>query len=97
MQKNLAKQAVYKYKVNIGSDIDNYEWKVLLLNILKIQLILVAMRKYELHSYLSDENEQDACDSHVHMVNIFKNICIGNISVWYVNSMGRNRWFCQAI
>ena len=24
--------------------------------------------KYEFHSYISDENEQDACDSHAHMV-----------------------------
>ena len=26
--------------------------------------------KKELHSYVSDDNEQDACDSHAHMVHI---------------------------
>ena len=32
--------------------------------------------KYEFHSYISDDNEQDACESHAHMVNllnVFKN------------------------
>ena len=32
--------------------------------------------KYELCSYTSDDNEQDACESHAHMVNllnVFKN------------------------
>ena len=28
--------------------------------------------KYEFHSYLIDENEQDARDSHYHMVHLFK-------------------------
>ena len=28
--------------------------------------------KYEFHSYISDYNEQDARDSHAHMVHIFK-------------------------
>ena len=28
--------------------------------------------KYELHSYISDDNEQDECDSHAHMVNLLK-------------------------
>ena len=28
--------------------------------------------KYEFHSYISDENEQDACDSHYHMVHLLK-------------------------
>ena len=45
MQKNLAKQPVYKYRVNFGAEIDNYQWKVLLLNIFLFQLILVAIRK----------------------------------------------------
>ena len=27
--------------------------------------------KSEFHSYISDENEQDACNSHAHMVHIF--------------------------
>ena len=28
--------------------------------------------KYEFHSYISDENEQDACDSHARMVYLLK-------------------------
>ena len=28
---------------------------------------------YEFCSYISDENEQDACDSHAHLFYIFKN------------------------
>ena len=32
----------------------------------------------EYHSYISDDNEQYACDSHAHMVHIFKNIESGN-------------------
>ena len=28
--------------------------------------------KPEFHSYISDENEQDACDSHYHMVHLLK-------------------------
>ena len=28
--------------------------------------------KSELYSYISDDNEQDACDPHAHMVNLFK-------------------------
>ena len=26
--------------------------------------------KYEFHSYISDDNKQDACDTHAHMVNL---------------------------
>ena len=33
MPKNSAKRPVEKYRVNIGVEIDNYQWKVLLLNI----------------------------------------------------------------
>ena len=29
--------------------------------------------KSEFHSYISDDNEQDACDSHAHLVHIYKN------------------------
>ena len=46
--------------------------------------------KSELHSYISDDNEQYACDSHAHMVHIFKKNRIRKISVCYVNSMGRH-------
>ena len=40
-----SKQLVYKYEANIGVEIVNYQWKVLLLNIFQIQLIQVAMRQ----------------------------------------------------
>ena len=30
MQKNPEKQTVYKYRVNIGVDMDNYQWDILL-------------------------------------------------------------------
>ena len=29
-------------------------------------------KKSEFHSYKSDDNEKDACDSHAHMVHLFK-------------------------
>ena len=45
MQKNPAKQLVYKYKVNIGTEKRNYQWKALLLNIFQIQLIKVAIKQ----------------------------------------------------
>ena len=45
MHKTSAKQLVYKYRVNIGVEIDNYEWKVFELNIFQFQFILVAMKK----------------------------------------------------
>ena len=32
--------------------------------------------KYKLHSYISDENEQDACDLHAHMAHIKKKVII---------------------
>ena len=53
-------------------EIDKYQWKVLLLNIIQFQLKLVKMEKSELHSYISDDNEQNACDSHAHMFHPFK-------------------------
>ena len=28
---------------------------------------------YEFHSYISDDNEQDSCDSHAHMFHLIKN------------------------
>ena len=30
--------------------------------------------KSEFHSYISDYNEQDACDSHDNMVNLYKKV-----------------------
>ena len=51
----------------------------------------------EFCSYISDHNEQDACDSHYHMIHLFKNHLFGNISVWHVNHMERHWWFCKAI
>ena len=35
---------------------------------------------YEFHSYISDANEQDECDSHAYMFNLLKNR-MSNISV----------------
>ena len=52
--------------------------------------------KSEFHSYISDNNEQDACDSYAHMFHLLKNR-IRNISIWYVNSLGRHRCLCQDI
>ena len=44
--------------------------------------------KSEFHSYISDNHEQDACNSHAHMVHLLKNIFrIRKISAWYVNSV----------
>ena len=48
MQKNSAKQLLFRYKVNIGAEIIKYQWKILLLNILQIQLIQVLTIKTEL-------------------------------------------------
>ena len=28
--------------------------------------------KFEFHSYISDDIEQYACDSHIHMINLFR-------------------------
>ena len=44
MQKNPMKKLVYKYKVNIGVEIGNYQWKEFLLNILQVQLFQVAIK-----------------------------------------------------
>ena len=62
-------------------EIDNYQWKVLMLNIFQIQLILVAMEKSEFHSYISDENEQDECDSYAHMFHLLKKFFYSGILV----------------
>ena len=64
MQKNSAEQLVYKYKVNIGVEIDKYKCKLLMLNIYQIRIIKVAIKKTFFHSYISNDNEQDACESH---------------------------------
>ena len=45
--------------------------------------------KYEFHSYISDENAQDACDSNANMVHLLIVFRIRKISVLYINSMGR--------
>ena len=44
----------------------------------------------EFNSYKSDYNEQDAYNSHAHMVHLLVFCKITKISVWYVNIMGRN-------
>ena len=42
----------------------------------------------EFHSYISDDNEQDACDSHAHMVRIFKK----DIELRLLDSLMSNVW-----
>ena len=42
---NPSKQLVYKYRVSIEVKIDNSQWKLLLLNIFRFQLILVTTKK----------------------------------------------------
>ena len=74
MQKNSAKQLLYKFKVEIGVEIDDYQWKVLLLNSCQFKLIQVYMKKSEFYSYISDGNEQDVCDPHAHFFHIFKKL-----------------------
>ena len=48
------------------------------------------------YSYIIDENEKYACDSYAHMFHLLKN-SIKNITVSYVNSLGRHQWLGQAI
>ena len=43
-----------------------------MLNILQFNLILVDMEKSEFHSYINDDNEQYARDSHAHMFSSIK-------------------------
>ena len=81
MQNVLAKQLVYKYKVNIGVEIENYQQKIFVVNIFQIQLILVAMEKNEFHLYISDYNEQDVCDSHDHIFHLLRFIFESRILV----------------
>ena len=37
--------------------------------------------RYEFHSYMSDDNEQDSCDSHAHMIHLLIFLSIRDISV----------------
>ena len=104
MQKNSANQLVQKFKVKIGVEIDNYQWNLFLLNIFKIQLIQVAMKKPEFHSYISDDNEQDACYSHAHMFHLLQNIfellilVSGMSTVWEdTNNCAKQQMCCLAI
>ena len=41
------------------------------------------------HSYINDDNEQYAWNSHAHMIHPLKKNRIRNISFWYIYSMGR--------
>ena len=55
--------------------------------------------KYEFHSYISDHNEQDACDSHSHMVHIYiyleSGILLSGMStVWEDNDSCANKYMC---
>ena len=58
MQKISEKNRYINTKLTLGVEIDNYQWKVLLLNISQIQLILVTTKNSVFHSYISDKNEQ---------------------------------------
>ena len=98
MQKSSSKQPVWKYKVDVGVRIDNYQWKVLLMNVFQIQLILVVMKKINI-SFIYNWWQWTRCMWFTcsHVSYILKMIWIRNISVCHVNSMGRHRWLCQAI
>ena len=50
--------------------------------------------KPEFHLYISDDNEQNAFDSYDHLFHPLQKLCIRNISVWYIKSMGLHQWFC---
>ena len=41
-----------------------------------------SKEKSELNSYINDDNEQDACDSHAHMFHLLKTFRTRNISVF---------------
>ena len=43
--RKIQKKLVYKYKVTIGVGTENYQWKVLLLNIFQIQFIQEGMKQ----------------------------------------------------
>ena len=63
MQRNPAKEPVQKYKVNIGAEKENYQWKVFLFNISLIQLILVVMKtNIELEISVSIKTEDTTYD-----------------------------------
>ena len=53
--------------------------------------------KYELNSYICNDNEWDAYNSHTFMVDLLNFFIFRNISFWYVNSMGIHWWLCKAI
>ena len=52
----------------------NCQCKELMLILLQNQLDKESMKQTGLHSCISNDNEQDSCDSHAHMVHLFKNI-----------------------
>ena len=45
MLKNSANRTVLKYRVKDGLEIDRYQWKLLLLNIFRVNLILVTTKR----------------------------------------------------
>ena len=56
--------------------------------------------KYEFHSYISDDNEQDTCDSHAHMDHLFKKklesgrLVSGKSTVWEYTDDCENQYMC---
>ena len=63
-------------------EIDNYQWKVFMLNISQIELILAEIQSiYVFHLYISDDNKQDACNINTNMFHIIKHIYESGILV----------------
>ena len=55
--------------------IENYQWKVLLLNIFPDSIYPgINENKYGFHSYISGDNEKDTYDSHAPIFHILKNL-----------------------
>ena len=56
--------------------------------------------KSEFHSYIRDDNEQDACDSHAHMVHLLKiplesvRLVSGMTTTWEDNDGCENQFRC---
>ena len=56
--------------------------------------------KYELHSYISDDNEQYVCDSHAHMVNLLEiflgsgKLVSGMSTIWEDTDVCTKQYMC---
>ena len=94
-----------KFSKTTGIEIQSQNWggnRLLSMEVVAVEYFPNSVdpgsnEKSEFHSYISDENEQDECDLHARMFCLLKIYIFRNISVWYVNSMGRHRWLCQEI